>query len=148
MAQDPTKVARGLIEAYNAGDWNRLKAVLASGAVYTEMGTQRRFRGVGRIVQAFQAWKQAIPDSKGTVTHSLARGNTVVLEVVWKGTHTGPLAGPSGAIPPSGKRISVPAAQVITLEGGKIRQLRQYFDLLTLLEEIGAAAPPKEAGGA
>jgi len=31
------------------------------------------------------------------------------------------------------------AAQVITIEGGKIRTLHQYFDLLTLLQQIGAA---------
>lgn len=143
MAQNPIKVAAENVAAYNAGDWNRLKAVLTANSVYTEMGTQRRFRGVGRIVEAYQTWKQALPDGKGTVTNSLARGNTVVLEVIWRGTHTGPLVGPAGAIPPSHKRISVPAAQVITVQDGKIRQFRQYFDLLTLLQEIGAAPQPK-----
>ena len=41
-----------------------------------------------------------MPDVKGSVTNAVASGNTVVLEVTWEGTHTGPLAGPKGAIPP------------------------------------------------
>ena len=138
-ARDPIKVARENVEGYNAGDWKRLKAALAPGCVYHEIGTQRRIRGAERMVQAYQAWKRALPDGTGTVTNSLARGNTVVLEVVWKGTHTGALEGPGGSVPPSHKRISVPGAQVITVERGRIKQLRQYFDLLILLQQIGAA---------
>ena len=145
-AKDPTKVARENVDAYNAGDWKRLKAVLGSGSVYHEIGTQRRIRGADRILQAYQAWKQALPDSKGTVTNSFARGNSVVLEITWKGTHTGTLEGPAGSIPPSYKRFSVPAAQVVSVAGGKIKQVRHYFDFLTLLQQIGAAPQPSSGG--
>ena len=136
----PTKVARETVEAYNVGDWRRLQAGFAAGAVYNEIGTERRVRGASRIVQVFQQWKAAIPDSRGTITSSLARGNTVVQEIVWKGTHTGTLEGPAGPIRPSGKRISVPSVQIVTVQSGKIKMIRHYFNLLTLLEEIGAAA--------
>jgi len=47
--------------------------------------------------------------------------------------------GPSGTIPPTDKAWNVRGAQVITVEGGKIRELHQYFDLLTILQQIGAA---------
>ena len=68
-----------------------------------------------------------------------ASGDTAVLELVWKGVHTGPLQTPTGAIPASNKRIEVPACQVVQVEGGKIKSVSHYFDMLTLLTQIGAA---------
>jgi hypothetical protein len=58
--------------------------------------------------------------------------------VVWKGTHTGPLQTATGTIPPSNKRIELPACQIIKVEGGKVKSFTQYFDMATLLTQIGA----------
>jgi len=60
------------------------------------------------------------------------------LEVTWTGTHTGPLETAEGTIPASGKRQETPAAIVLTFEGDKIKENKQYFDLMTLLKQIGA----------
>ena len=78
-------------------------------------------------------------DAKGTVTNALASGNTAVLEITWEGTQTGPLVGPGGTIPPSGKRQVTPAAFLMTFEGDRIKEGRQYFDSMTLLQQLGAA---------
>lgn len=133
------RLARENVEAYSTGDWQRLRAALASDVIYDEVGTQRRLQGVEQMVEAYQTWKNAIPDGKGTVTTAFASGNSVLIEVTWSGTQTGPLMGPSGIVPPSGKTINVRGAQVIIVEAGKIRELHQHFDLLTLLQQIGAA---------
>ena len=137
--QDVIRLARENVEAYNVGDWQRLKAPLAPDVVYHEVGSQRRLQGADQLVQAYQGWKQAAPDGRGTITNAFASGNSVALEVAWTGTHTGPLVGPSGTIPPSGKSWSLLGAQLITFQGDKIKEVRQYFDLLTLLQQIGAA---------
>ncbi|PYS55289.1 MAG: hypothetical protein DMG13_04635 [Acidobacteria bacterium] len=133
------RVARENVEAFSAGDWQRLKAALAPNVSYHEVGSQRRLQGADQMVQAYQTWKQAIPDGKGTITNAFASRNSVLIEVTWTGKQTGPLVGPSGTIPPSGKAWDVQGAQVITIEGGKILELHQYFDLLTILQQIGAA---------
>jgi hypothetical protein len=70
------------------------------------------------------------------------------LEIVWKSVHTGPLQTPTGAIPASNKPIEVPACQVVRVKGDKIQSSAHYFDLLTLMKQIGAmegAAPAKSA---
>lgn len=79
-----------------------------------------------------------MPDVKGTVTNAFASGNTVVLEINWQGTHTGPLEMPSGTIPASGKRQSTPSAWIFQFEGDRIKESRSYFDMVTLLQQIGA----------
>src|SRR5437899_471107 len=99
---DAIAVARENVDAYNDGDWGRARAILASGAIYEELATQRRL-GADDAVEASKEWKRTFPDSKGTVTNSFASGNNAVLEITWRGTHTGELKGPLGTIPPTGR---------------------------------------------
>jgi steroid delta-isomerase-like uncharacterized protein len=132
------KIAREQVDAFNNGDWERVQAGLADDARYHELATQRKVEGPQQIVELFTGWKTAFPDAAGTVTSSVGSGNRAVLEVTWKGTHSGPLETAEGTIPASGKRQETPAAIVFTFEGGKIKESRQYFDLMTLLKQIGA----------
>jgi hypothetical protein len=63
----------------------------------------------------------------------------VAIELRWEGTQSGPLARPDGLeLPPSNKPISVKSVEVIEIEDGKIKVLRHYFDLMTILQQIGA----------
>src|SRR5229473_4713311 len=132
------EIAKASITAYNEKDWSKAKDMLAADAVYDEKGTHRRIQGVGAIIEAFQGWANAFPDSKATFVSEFASGDTAVLEVVWKGVHTGPLQTPTGIIPASNKRIELPACQVLKVEGGKVTSFTHYFDMVTLLTQIGA----------
>ncbi len=136
--QDLIKIAREVVDAFNTSDWERTKALMTPDYLYNEVGTRRRIQGPEEVVAALQGWKQAMPDAEGTVTKAFASGNTVTLEITWEGTHTGPLEGPTGTIPASGKRQVTPAAWILTFEGDKIKESHHYFDMVTLLQQIGA----------
>ena len=135
---DLIAVARETIEGFNAGDEKRYRATLAPDVVYDEVGTQRRIEGADALAQCWEAWRKAMPDVKGTVTNAVASGDTVVLEITWAGTHTGPLVGPGGTLPASGKRQVTRAALVSMFRGNKIRESHHYFDMMTLLQQLGA----------
>jgi predicted ester cyclase len=60
-----------------------------------------------------------------------------VLELTWKGTHQGPLQTPQGSIAATGKRIEVRACAVVQIAGEKARSQRHYFDMATLLQQLG-----------
>ena len=107
-------------------------------ALYHEFGTERAIEGPEQIIELFKGWKTAFPDAVGTVTSSVASGDIAVLEVTWKGTHTGPLTTAAGTIPASGKSQETPAAVFYVFEGAKIKASRHYFDAMTLLKQIGA----------
>ncbi len=141
--QDLIQAARGVVEAFNASDWEGCKAAMTSDCVYDEVATSRRLQGVGDIITCWQEWKEAMPDVKGTVTNACASGNTVVLEVTWKGTHTGPLKSPSGEIPASGKQQTTRASWILNFDGGKITASRHYFDMLSFMQQLGLL--PQEA---
>ena len=135
--RDLILAARGAVDAFNASDWERYKAALTPDSLYDEVGTSRRLEGVGNIVACLQAWKGAMPDVTGSVTNDFATGNTVILEVTWTGTHTGPLPGPKGSVPATGKQQTTRASWVMTFEGGKIKESRHYFDMLSFMQQLG-----------
>ena len=135
--QDLIPAARGAVDAFNASDWEGYKTAMTSDCEYDEVGTSRILRGVGEIIRCFQEWKQAMPDVRGTVTNAWATGNTVVLEVTWKGTHTGPLQGPSGMVPATGKQQTTRAGWVLNFDGGKIKDSRHYFDMFSFMQQLG-----------
>jgi steroid delta-isomerase-like uncharacterized protein len=141
---DAIAVARGNIDAFNAGDWERFRNTLAPDAIYDELATQRRLQR-DDAVEASKGWKAAFPDSKGTITNAFASGDQVTLEVTWEGTQTGPMESQMGTIPPSGKPVRIPAVQVVTVSGDHIKETRHYFDLMGLLVQIGAVPAPAAA---
>ena len=132
------QVARGIVAAHSAGDWSGAKNALAPNGVYQEYGTQRRIEGADAIVQALQGWKTAFPDVQGVVDAALVAGDTAALEVTWRGTHTGPLATANGTLPPSGKPFVLASSWIMDIKGDQIQGSRHYFDILTLLQQVGA----------
>src|SRR5437867_13374473 len=105
MGADKVQLAKQGIEAYGAGDWERFKAPLASGAVYEELSTQRRVQGPDAIVELSKGWRKAVPDSKGTITRGVEGADAVVLEITREGTHSGGLASAVGPCPATYKRV-------------------------------------------
>jgi steroid delta-isomerase-like uncharacterized protein len=139
MAQSTEDVARESIEAYNAGDFDRLRSLLADDFYEEELATQRRLEGADARIEAAQTWKRAFPDERGTIVGAYTSGDTVAMELTWEGTQSGPMATPDGReLSPSNKRMTVKSVEVIETEGGKIKVLRHYFDLMTILKQIGA----------
>jgi steroid delta-isomerase-like uncharacterized protein len=137
-AAELVKIARKQIDAFSNGDWEQMRGLFASDTRYRELGTERKVEGPEQIIELFKGWKTAFPDAVGTVTSSVASDDTAVLEVTWKGTHSGPLTTAAGTIPASGKHQETPAAVFYVFEGAKIKAVRHYFDAITLLKQIGA----------
>lgn len=140
--QDLVKLAKEVVEAFNKEDWDRYIALLTTDSLYNEVGTGRQLRGKAEILPALQGWKKAMPDVMGTVTSAFASGNRAVIEVTWEGTQTGPLDGPGGTLPPSGKRQITPAAWVLEFEGDKVKESHHYFDMMSFMQQLGALPQP------
>jgi steroid delta-isomerase-like uncharacterized protein len=138
--EDLVQVARENVDTFTAGDWDRMRATMTPDSVYDEFPTQRHVQGADAIIEANRGWKQAFPDAKGSVRSVVARDNLVALEVTWQGTNTGPMEGPTGTMPASGRRAEVPAAMVMAFEGDKIKETHHYFDMMGLLKQLGATS--------
>lgn len=132
------EAASALILAYNEKNWTRAKDTITSGFIYDEVATGRRVEGADQTIEAWKGWAQAFPDSQGSLDRVHVAGNdTVVLELTWRGTHQGALQTPAGSIPATGKRIEIRAVAVVELAGEKARTQRHFFDMATLLQQLG-----------
>ena len=135
--QEQIDVGQEEVEAFNDGDWERFGATYTEDAVYDEPGTQRRVEGRDEILEVNRAWKQAFPDAHGTVTNVIAGEDAVTLEITWEGTQEGALAMPQGEIPPTNRRATVKAAQVLKMADGQIKENHHYFDMMGMLQQLG-----------
>jgi steroid delta-isomerase-like uncharacterized protein len=129
--------AKASILAYNEKNWNNVRASLTPDALYDEVATQRKIQGIDQVVDCWQGWARALPDSQATLHGAFATGSTVCIEMTWRGTHSGPLELPSGTVAATKRSIELRSCQVFEMSDSKARVIRHYFDMATLLEQLG-----------
>ena len=69
----------------------------------------------------------AFPDLKFDIQQVTVNGNQATVKAQWSGTQTGALSLPMPgmpSIPPTGKKVSVKDAYVITVQGDKVSHMR------------------------
>jgi steroid delta-isomerase-like uncharacterized protein len=137
--QQLVAAAKAPILAFNEKNWDAVRASISPDFVYDEVPTHRKVQGADQVIPLWQGWATAFPDAKATFQRELVCGNTVVLEQIWQGTHRGPLQTPGGPIPATGNRIDVRAYMTVEVVGDKAKMQRHYFDMGTILQQIGAA---------
>jgi steroid delta-isomerase-like uncharacterized protein len=135
--QQLVDAAKTPILAFNEKDWDAVRASITSDFIYDEVATGRRVQGVDEVIPLWQGWATAFPDARATFHSALASDSTVVLEVSWRGTHQGPLQMPQGSIPPTENRIDIRACFVVEVAGDKARLQRHYFDMATMMQQLG-----------
>jgi len=77
-----------------------------------------------------------------TLDDQIAEGDKVATRWIASATHTGSLQG----MPPTGKTVRVTGVNVMRFAEGKIVESWFNFDMLSLLQQLGAIATPKHAG--
>ncbi len=133
-----TDIAKAQLFAYNDKNWDKFRESITPSFTYTEYATGRTTNGAEDTLQVLRGWSASFPDSKATVRSEYVSNNTVILEITWRGTFKGPFNTPNGQIDPNGKTLDLPACQVIEVSGDKVSSVRHYFDVATLLKQIGA----------
>ena len=135
--RDLASLARAQVESFNTNDWDAVRASMLADVVYDERATGRIMQGPEAIIESMKGWKTFNSDVTGTISNIHVSGDTAVVEVTWEGTMDGPLETPGGSVPPTGKSHATHGAWVMTFEGDKLRESRNYFDMLQLLQQVG-----------
>jgi steroid delta-isomerase-like uncharacterized protein len=95
--------------------------------------------GLGAVAHAYT---RAFPDLRIEVKYVRVSGDTSIAEFAASGTHRGGLEG----VAPTGKRVSMPVCNVIELREGKLYREREYFDVLSLMQQLDAVPASSQAG--
>jgi len=93
------------------------------------------------FIQFTRAFAAGFPDYTHTIEDQVCEGDTVVTRITWRGTHTGDFQG----IPATGKQPSMMGINFLRIEGGKIVEQWAQFDVMSLMQQLGAIPSPEPA---
>jgi steroid delta-isomerase-like uncharacterized protein len=97
------------------------------------------YRGPEAVARRYRGLWAAFPDLEVRLKRVVAiEGERAVTEHTLSGTHRGPLFG----VAPTGRPVRVDTAVIWEFAAGRIRGETVYFDLATMLRQVGALALP------
>jgi steroid delta-isomerase-like uncharacterized protein len=134
------EVSRNLAKAITAHDLDAVAKIYASDAVAYDPMYPEPLRGRDAIKKDTADFFRAFPDLRMEIANVIEKDDRLGAgEIRMTGTHTGPLATPTGGeVPPTNKRIEVKGAGFVQLnEKGEILEERRYYDVGTLLRQLG-----------
>jgi steroid delta-isomerase-like uncharacterized protein len=132
MATDIKELSRRIFEEV----WNQQNLSAADEIIapnFVDHDPQSSVQGIEGYKQFVRYYLTAFPDSHFTVEDVIAEGQMVVTRWTVSGTHTGNL----GAIPATGRRISVTGISCGRVENGKIVEGWTNWDTLGLMQQLG-----------
>ena len=99
--------------------------------------------GRDQLRQYTEALWKAFPDGTLTFGDQVLTEDAAATEVVFTGTHAGPMMTPNGPIPPTGKRVTTHSLSILRMKDDLIASEHVYFDQLEMITQLGLkpAAP-------
>ncbi|MDR0788532.1 MAG: ester cyclase [Gemmatimonadota bacterium] len=106
----------------------------------TSVATGDSYTGRRGFIEFHRGWAAAFPDLHIQSLELVGSDARVVAEYELGGTHTGPLLTPRCHLPATGMEIQVRVVDVLDLENGQITAFRRYFDVVSMLRQLGLVA--------
>lgn len=134
VEENKAVVRRIFDEAWNRRDFSGLDDLVAPS--YVERGAPPGVTlppgpdGVRALLGMFHA---AFPDLHITVDDMFGEGDRVAARTTARGTHTGPL----GPLPPTGKKVAVPAILILRIVDGKLADRWEVYDEMSMMRQLG-----------
>jgi len=137
----PADRVRASVDAFNRGDAKGYAAHYAEDARLIGPFFPEPLIGRATIEQTTAAMVAAFPRMRWSIVNLLEDGNRVVCELHIEGTHDGPLAMPSGELPPTGRTVSFDVLEIQEFsDDGFVVEHREYMDPGALMAQLGVTA--------
>src|SRR6266542_2857596 len=128
-------------ENVSTGNIDAERELFSADVVVTEPAAGT-LRGLDAFLAYERAFPAAFPDGRLELKSSIELGNTIAVEGIYSGTHTGPLVGAGGTVPATNRRVELPFAEVNEVEGGRITRHAIYYDQMVFLAQLGLMPGP------
>jgi steroid delta-isomerase-like uncharacterized protein len=129
----PPEIGTEWINFWNSRNANSAPTLFADNVVYEDVTLGVVNTGIAELEAFAQGYfESAPPDARFTLLASDLRGGHGTIEWLWTFTTTATFFGPT-----PGKEVAVRGVSVIELQGNKIVRESDYWDLATVLRQIG-----------
>ncbi len=134
---DNVKIASDLYRSMSPQNSATFLNALSDNVEFCDIPSGMVLKTKNEIRQYQETWFKAFPDATCEVTQVWGSGDRVLVEFTVRGTHQGPLALPSGSIGPTYKKIECRNCDILQFRDGKIISGRTYYDMASLLSQLG-----------
>jgi len=126
------------LEALNFHDLEAIGSYYSEDATRSIPRLPEPAKGVEAVKGTYKTTFGGFPDVTFEFCNQVIEGDSNVVEWVMSGTHTGVLEGGPQPIPPTGKTLRL-SGVAITKVGpdGKIIEERSYYDMATMMAQLG-----------
>jgi steroid delta-isomerase-like uncharacterized protein len=140
MASKNVRTVLDQYEAFNARDLNKAVGAALDSVPWEDHGRGLTTKTREDLKGSLQSWIDGFSDGKITEPKAIDAGDTVIVEFIARGTNDGPM----GPAPATGKRVSLPMLDIFHFDkDGKITSGASYYDMFSLLVQMGLAEAPK-----
>jgi hypothetical protein len=131
---------RSMHEAFNRRDWTTFTEDFTSDTEYTDQPRGEVFKNPQELVDFLKtSWVTAFSDCMITEADYLDAGNDVVAHFTGIGVNDGAF----GPMPRTTRQICAPFCEIVRFnDAGKIITISLYYDLMTILVQLGHMERP------
>jgi steroid delta-isomerase-like uncharacterized protein len=137
MTTDIKKILSNYILTVNSHNVSEVLSFCTDDVIYEYVARGSVYRGKKEFAAGLNASFSEIPDLKHELKSVFGAGDWAAMEYVILGTHTNNIRSIPG-LSATGKTLSVRGVSIFQLRGGKISRHSEYYNLVTLLQQIGA----------
>jgi steroid delta-isomerase-like uncharacterized protein len=125
------------IRAFNERDWETERAVRTDDYLAHMSGAPGQLDSEGWA--GFMAmFTSAFTDASISIDGAVEEGDLVASRWTITGTHDGPFQG----VPATGRSVTIPGIDMSRVVDGKVAEHWAQFDLVGVMQQIGAMPPP------
>lgn len=137
-------VVREHVSYENAHDLDRIMATFGDAARYDDEPAGEHHVGINAVQRYYAQLLESVPDLFIDVQREHLTGDSVILEVVIRGTHAGTWRG----LPGTNRTVAIPLCGIFTFDrNDRLSGERIYYDRATVLRQLGVFHEPETALG-
>jgi steroid delta-isomerase-like uncharacterized protein len=110
---------------------------------YELIATGETYDGVDEVSAYYDETRTAFPDQRNELISLHHADDAVIVEAMLYGTHRGPFRN----LPPTGREFEMRFCAIFLFEGEQLVCERVYFDIATILRQLGIAHDPLSLRG-
>jgi steroid delta-isomerase-like uncharacterized protein len=134
------ELVKGLLEELNKGNAEIWKELCAPEFAYYSPSESPEPMSVDVTIECFQMAFKGFPDINWKIQDLIAKGDKVIFRITETGTHDGEYRG----IPATGNKIKVGVISILQFKDGKCVEIREEYDGLGFMQQLGMELKPKE----
>src|SRR5215831_3175285 len=137
-AADRSLVEKAWVDALSNKNIDELVNLHSEDVVLHDPTLPKSLKGQSELRGLIEGLFRMFPDYNVSKVRSFGQGEWVCLEAEETGTMKGPIHGPGGhMVQPTGKSFKIQSSIVCRTAGGKISEVRIYYDVLGLMGQLG-----------